>query len=671
MKQLPDLSSLRMKTPLAAHRFLGLGCSAVKLSKARGVLFAAVMAAVPLSAVTVNLPDLSVPNDATVKSTLSLPAGADFFRVSGDWSASLGNPESRDLELTVVGPGEVSGFLPVFANAEANTSPVIGLQGEFPLTSTGAAGDYRFTFENKAGGSEIAFQNGVVELLTLKEDFTDNGSIGPGSTTFERPDESGAPSGRTTRYATYQFTPSFSGPYVITSQQVGFDGFIALYDGDQTTAPFSGFITANDDSAAGESFSRLEVNLVAGQTYTLVSTSFSTVASGSFTNRIRNFAALEIDTSKATTYEDYADQRGFTGGPQADDTGNGLSNLIEYAINLNAERPFEAPIDVQIEGGIPVIRFYRDAELTDITYIIEASSDLSVWAEIYNSSTDLQPNADGAHQEIEDNAAGAGGRFYRLRVKFNGPSKATTYEDYAAQRGFTGGPQADDTGNSLSNLLEYALGRDADSPFEAPLEVRIEDGTPVVRFYRDPELSDITYIIEASSDLSDWSEIYNSAIDLQANADGAFQEIEDNAAGADGRFYRLLVVLDTSGKATTYEDYADQRGFSGGPDADDTGNGLSNLLEYALGRDADSPFEAPLEVRIEDGTPVVRFYRDPELSDITYIIEASSDLSGWSEIYNSAINLQANADGAFQEIEDNAAGANNRFYRLLVVLDAD
>lgn len=500
-------------------------------------------ATLSLSAVTVPFDDVSVDGELSAEVTISLPAGAEYLRVSGDWAATAGSPQSDSLELEIVGPGEITAFVPVFSNAAADSSSVSDLNAIAKLTSASVAGDYTLRFTNGSAASTVSMTNGSVELLALQEGLTDSGSIGPASPTFTRPEEDGSFSGRSTRYAAYQFTPGFSGTYTIDSQQ-GFDGFIALYSGSQATAPFADFIAANDDSAGGESFSRLEVELVSGQTYTLVTTSYSESVSGSFTNRIRTFEIFVPSDEKATTYEDYADQRGFVEGPEVDESGNGLENLLEYALGREADSPNSPPLEIRIEGSSLIGRFYRDPELTDIAYILEATSSLSgPWTEIYNSSTDLQANADGDFQEIEDVAPVSGNRFLRLRVVFSGPLPFT-YAAYAAEYAL-GGPEADDNENGLSNLLEYALGRVPDSPYAAPLEIFFEDGRLVGRFYRDPDLTDIDYILLATSDLTtpleSWEVIYDSSVDFQANSDGDFQEIEDSELLSRQRFFRLQI----------------------------------------------------------------------------------------------------------------------------------
>lgn len=515
-------SKLAKVASVSSHRFLVLAASLITVANA--------------SAVTIPLSDATITSGASTDVVASLPAGAEFIRVTGDWAVASGSPDSDELELTILGPNGITGFLPVFANAESDSSPVTDLYGIAELTSAGVLGNYTLSFTNGASGTGMSLSAVSIDLLTLQEGFTDSGLISSGSPTFDRPNENGSASGRTTRYSAYTFTPTHSGTYIIDSQQAGFDGFIALYSGSYAAAPFSNFVAANDDSSAGESFSRLEVALTSGQAYTLVTTSFSSIASGSFTNRIRIFEALN---AKATTFEEFASDRGFVGGPDDDDNGNGLSNLLEYGLGRDESSSLEPPLTIRLVNGRLVGRFYRDDELTDITYILEASDDLGSWQEIYNSSTDGSANIDGDFQEIEDVKLLSGQRFFRLRIELNTP----TFESYATERGFVGGPEADDNGNGLSNLLEYALGREENSPADPPVALSLQNGKLVGRFYRDPELSDITYILEASDNLVTWDPIYDSSVNMIENADGDFQVIEDVKALSGQRFFRLRVVL--------------------------------------------------------------------------------------------------------------------------------
>ena len=68
-----------------------------------------------------------------------------------------------------------------------------------------------------------------------------------------------------------------------------------------------------------------------------------------------------------------------------------------------------------------------------------------------------------------------------------------------------------------------------------------------------------------------------------------------------------------------------------GPDAVAAGDGLSNLLKYALGLEPRLPAETglPQVARVGDAW-VFTYGRPPDRVDVTYVVEASADLKNWS-----------------------------------------
>ncbi len=113
-------------------------------------------------------------------------------------------------------------------------------------------------------------------------------------------------------------------------------------------------------------------------------------------------------------------------------------------------------------------------------------------------------------------------------------------------------------------------------------------------------------------------------------------------------------------------------------------DGLCNLLEYALDRNPKTELGGsapPMLLNASDGYLAFRFTRDPALTDIDYIVEASEDLVHWDQIAQSAggaatLNLggahlvsEVSDRATFQvTVEDEvpAAFAASRYFRLRI-----
>lgn len=94
-------------------------------------------------------------------------------------------------------------------------------------------------------------------------------------------------------------------------------------------------------------------------------------------------------------------------------------------------------------------------------------------------------------------------------------------------------------------------------------------------------------------------------------------------------------------------------------------NGINNLLRYALDIPADSlPATGlmPEVVMTDSGQPVFRHPRYAAKADIIYIVESSTDLSGWNEVARSQYPDDYSADDWFEL----NIPAGNAFYRLKI-----
>jgi hypothetical protein len=108
-------------------------------------------------------------------------------------------------------------------------------------------------------------------------------------------------------------------------------------------------------------------------------------------------------------------------GPQADPWGNGITNLVRYALEIapGDSAAKSMPLIEIVDDRLSLL-FHRSPAKTDIAYIVEVSSDLVDWTEVlYDSTTDPQVNTDGEMMRVLDSApisGSVGPRFLRLRI---------------------------------------------------------------------------------------------------------------------------------------------------------------------------------------------------------------------------------------------------------------
>jgi hypothetical protein len=109
-----------------------------------------------------------------------------------------------------------------------------------------------------------------------------------------------------------------------------------------------------------------------------------------------------------------------------------------------------------------------------------------------------------------------------------------------------------------------------------------------------------------------------------------------------------------------------------GPLAEPHGDGVPNLLRYALGLRLDQPALDHLpRAGVEDNFLALRFHFNDSLTDIAYIVEASDDLHEWPEIlYDSRDGLPAEREGEIAIVTDSTPVSSHasRFLRLRVIL---
>jgi hypothetical protein len=107
----------------------------------------------------------------------------------------------------------------------------------------------------------------------------------------------------------------------------------------------------------------------------------------------------------------------------ANPSGDGVPNLMKYAFGLNPQTAYTGPLtDTEIVDGRLSLIFPRQRDATDITYRVQASSDLANWTNIWNSATAPYPGGlnPSVLLSVPDTevigAPGITGRFLRVQV---------------------------------------------------------------------------------------------------------------------------------------------------------------------------------------------------------------------------------------------------------------
>ncbi|WP_309382988.1 right-handed parallel beta-helix repeat-containing protein [Cerasicoccus frondis] len=106
----------------------------------------------------------------------------------------------------------------------------------------------------------------------------------------------------------------------------------------------------------------------------------------------------------------------------ADPDGDGVINLLEYALNLNPRSRDVGPlVEAFLDGGAPAFAYDRLLQRDDLTYIFEVSDDLSTWRSgpgvWFEAAT--TPDADSERVEINLVDGGSLPSFGRLRVQLD------------------------------------------------------------------------------------------------------------------------------------------------------------------------------------------------------------------------------------------------------------
>lgn len=209
---------------------------------------------------------------SSVTYTASTATGATSYTwtVPAGWSITSGATTNT---ITVI-PTTTAGTVSVVANGPCGVSPVssLAVSTSTPVVTTGAA-----TCQGSAS------TNLTASLATLSTFPMPD--ISGGTPTFIRPfaGTTFSSSGVNAIYSTQVFVPTVTGDYTFDGCEPGsIDTFMVIYTGTfNPLSPGTGFLAANDDSNPSLLCNldpRLTVTLTAGQTYTMVYTTYSSVS---------------------------------------------------------------------------------------------------------------------------------------------------------------------------------------------------------------------------------------------------------------------------------------------------------------------------------------------------------------------------------------------------------
>jgi hypothetical protein len=105
-------------------------------------------------------------------------------------------------------------------------------------------------------------------------------------------------------------------------------------------------------------------------------------------------------------------------GPNADPDGDGLANLIEYALGLPPRQAHSgSPVELVTDSATFQFIYLRPSGRGDITYSVQASSDLVNWSEA--GLTHVQTGTEGDRERWTATRSTASPLFFRLRVTRN------------------------------------------------------------------------------------------------------------------------------------------------------------------------------------------------------------------------------------------------------------
>ena len=152
--------------------------------------------------------------------------------------------------------------------------------------------------------------------------------------------------------------------------------------------------------------------------------------------------------------------------------------------------------------------------------------------------------------------------------------------------------------------------------------------------------------------------------DVQAADVGGYTVIATNLAGSVTSAAALLAIR-TNYAAWQTAHFTAQEIAAGlaADNADFNGDGVPNLLEYALGRDPRTGLggSLPVGTRSTNGALSLSFRRDAGELDLDYVVEASADLSAWTPVASSTAGAATTALAGASTVQETAVGGTSGY----------
>ena len=161
---------------------------------------------------------------------------------------------------------------------------------------------------------------------------------------------------------------------------------------------------------------------VAGVVNGMVSFTTNDADEGSYTFAVSGLALSPVESWRLAHFGNIANAG--SAADTNDPDGDGLRNTIEYGFTLDPLIPSVSGIPtVRVNaGGYLEIQFTRNAANTDLTYTVQASSDLVAWSPIASSTAGAATVGSGAHSVAES----GGGAIKTVTVEDSQPRSAAS-----------------------------------------------------------------------------------------------------------------------------------------------------------------------------------------------------------------------------------------------------